>query len=193
MSRADDHRACLPTNRVLRERAKRVRAAGTPNVDMEDVLDGFQKKARDHARTPVQWSAAPHAGFTTGAPWMRANDDYAQGWNVAAEAQDPDSVWRFWRRALALRRQHDVLVYGDFRLLLPEHAQVFAFTRSLHGATALVVLNFSDREAGVRVDPPYVDVLKLRPALTNYTDEEATRPLANNEIKLRGYEGRIYL
>ena len=124
---------------------------------------------------------------------MRVNDDYAAGWNVEDEARDPDSVLNFWRRAIALRKQHDVLVYGDFQLLLPEHEQVFAFTRSLHGTTALVVMNFSDKAATVRIDPPYVDVLKLKPALTNYSDEEATKPPASHDIKLRGYEGRIYL
>ena len=67
------------------------------------------------------------------------------------------------------------------------------FTCSLHGTTALVVLHFSDKEASVRIDPPYVDITKLKLALANYTDEEATKPLVGHEIRLRGYEGRIYL
>ena len=83
-------------------------------------------------------------------------------------------------------------MYGDFQMLLPDHEQVFAFTRSLHGTTALVVLNFSDKNVTVRVDPPYVDVRQLKPVLTKYGDDEATRP-PGRDITLRGYEGRIYL
>lgn len=83
---------------------------------MDDVLDGFQRKARDHARTPVQWTSAKHAGFTAGAPWMRVNDDYSDGWNAAAELADPHSVFHFWKRALAMRKEHDVFVS---RLAMP--------------------------------------------------------------------------
>lgn len=77
---------------------------------MDDVLDGFQRKARDHARTPVQWDSTTHAGFTSGAPWMRVNDDYADGWNVEAERKNPSSVFHFWKKALQFRKDNEVLV-----------------------------------------------------------------------------------
>jgi oligo-1,6-glucosidase len=95
---------------------------------MSDVLDGISKKARDHARTPMQvrkylttqkrldncspkyqWDVSPHAGFTTGNPWMRAND-FADPWNVSAQIKDESSVLNFWKRALAIRKEHEVLV-----------------------------------------------------------------------------------
>jgi alpha-glucosidase len=57
----------------------------------------------------MQWDTTPHAGFTTGAPWMRINDDF-KTWNAASEVQDPHSVYAFWKRALKLRKENLVLV-----------------------------------------------------------------------------------
>ncbi|KAJ8603192.1 hypothetical protein MRB53_042245 [Persea americana] len=83
----------------------------------------LQRKARDHARTPMQWTSGPNAGFCAPGvkPWMRVNDDYE---TVNAEAQlkhaNPDelSVFQFWKRGLANRKAHkEVFVYGDFELL----------------------------------------------------------------------------
>lgn len=93
---------------------------------MTDVLDGFQKKARDHSRVPMhvrakacifqitllmffQWDSTANAGFTRGTPWMRVNEDY-ETWNVRSQTEDNASVLAFWKNALAVRKQHDVLV-----------------------------------------------------------------------------------
>ncbi|RYP93805.1 hypothetical protein DL770_000001 [Monosporascus sp. CRB-9-2] len=109
-------------------------------------------KARDHARTPMQWTATDNAGFCDPGvrPWMRVMDDFKTV-NVEAQikADNPDdlSVWQFWQRALKDRKEHaDVLVYGDFQELTPQHPQVFAYARtSTAGERRLVVLNFSGR------------------------------------------------
>jgi glycosidase len=114
----------------------------------------MQRKARDHARTPVQWtSESPNAGFCDPAtkPWMRVNDDYKTV-NAAAQRQhnDPDSlsVLQFWKRGLAARKKHkDALVYGDFHLLDPEdgHDQIFAYARRGEEEGFVTVLNFRGR------------------------------------------------
>lgn len=57
-----------------------------------------------------QWDASPHAGFTTGNPWMRVNDDYAETWNASEQVSESTSVWTFWKQALATRKEHEVLV-----------------------------------------------------------------------------------
>jgi oligo-1,6-glucosidase len=109
-------------------------------------------KARDHARTPMQWTSGDNAGFCDPGvkPWMRIVDDYDQI-NVEAQmraTEDNDlSVWQFWQRALRDRKEHaDALVYGDFQELNHEHPQVYAYTRtSVKGRKWLVILNFSGR------------------------------------------------
>ncbi|KIJ60143.1 glycoside hydrolase family 13 protein [Hydnomerulius pinastri MD-312] len=88
---------------------QRRKAQGKEDVDMSDILDNFQQKARDHARTPMQWDSSPNGGFTKGTPWMRVNDDYNE-WNAALQLGDEESVHAFWKRAIGVRKQHDVLV-----------------------------------------------------------------------------------
>jgi oligo-1,6-glucosidase len=108
-----------------------------------------QRFGRDNSRTPIQWSSAPNAGFTTAEakPWLAVNPNYASI-NVAAELTNPDSVYHYTRRAISLRHAHLALVYGDYQDLDPKHPQVFAYTRTLTDPGKptlrfLVVLNFS--------------------------------------------------
>ena len=76
---------------------------------MSDIMAGIRLKARDHARSPVQWDDSEHADFTSGKPWMRVNDDYKE-WNNKAQRSDPGSVWHFWKKALAFRKAHSACV-----------------------------------------------------------------------------------
>ncbi|KAL8676504.1 MAG: hypothetical protein Q9186_006981 [Xanthomendoza sp. 1 TL-2023] len=112
----------------------------------------LERKARDHARTPMQWNDGPNAGFADEGvkPWMGVNDDYRE---VNAEKQLADdgeglSVWQFWQRGLANRKMHkDVFTYGDFEDVGPQSEEVFAYVRTgKESGKWLVVLNFSGRE-----------------------------------------------
>ena len=105
-----------------------------------------RSKGRDNARTPMQWDASPNGGFTGGAPWIMVNPN-VQEINVAAALRDPDSVLHYYRALLALRRERDVLRYGDFSLLLHEHPQVFAYARTFEGQQIRIYCNFTDRDA----------------------------------------------
>ena len=111
-------------------------ADGSEEIREARIL--LQKKARDHARTPMQWDDTPNAGFTTpeAKPWMRINDDYR---NVNVEAQTSIkgltenvlSVWQYWQQALRHRKLHkDVFIYGDFELVDCDNEAVFAYMRS---------------------------------------------------------------
>ncbi|KAJ5289251.1 uncharacterized protein N7443_009504 [Penicillium atrosanguineum] len=115
--------------------------------DMEDVMDDIQKKARDHGRTPMQWSGTlPHAGFTASVPWRKVNPDY-RVCNVESAETDPNSILAFWKQMIQLRKRWKTLVYGDFILLHPQHEQLFVYKRTLVGTCdALILLNFSDQE-----------------------------------------------
>lgn len=114
----------------------------------QDITRALSLKSRDHARTPVQWDQSPHAGFTTGTPWLPTNPNYLQI-NAAAAVADPDSVFHHFRHLINLRHTHDVVVHGDYRLLLPEDEQVFAFVRGLGSTQMLVLANFSDEHVSV--------------------------------------------
>ncbi len=98
--------------------------------------------SRDHARTPMQWNASPHGGFTAGAPWIGANPDFSAT-NVAAQRADLDSVFHYYRRMIALRKATPALVHGDYVPIDAGHPDVFAYVRTLGDVLLLVVLNVS--------------------------------------------------
>ncbi|MCW2698285.1 MAG: malL [Modestobacter sp.] len=122
----------------LNHHAQAVAAGADPDA----VLAAIRPVSRDNARTPVQWDAAQHAGFTTGTPWIAVNPDHGE-WNAAAQRDDPRSVLAHHRALIALRHASRTVQLGDFSMLLPEHDDVYAFTRELDGETLLVVCNLS--------------------------------------------------
>ncbi|MVN76029.1 alpha,alpha-phosphotrehalase [Hymenobacter sp. HMF4947] len=105
-------------------------------------IKSLQRFSRDNSRTPFQWDATANAGFTTGTPWLKVNPNYPTV-NEAAEAKDSASVLHHFRRAIAVRKQHKALVYGQYQLLDAANPHIYAYTRTLGAAKALVVLNFS--------------------------------------------------
>ncbi|TFV76937.1 alpha-glucosidase [Blastococcus sp. CT_GayMR19] len=111
-------------------------------ADPAHVLAALRRMSRDNARTPVQWDDSPSAGFTTGTPWLAVNPDHVD-WNAARQRQDPQSVLAHYRRLIALRHEEPVVAIGDFAMLLPDHPEVYAFTRSLDDVVLLVVCNLS--------------------------------------------------
>ena len=111
-----------------------------------DALAAIHRMMRDNARTPMQWTAGPHAGFTDGDPWMMVNPNYTEI-NAAATLADPDSVFYTYQKLIALRKAHRVFAEGDFTLLCPEDEQVFAYLRRGAGQEMLVAVNLSGRSA----------------------------------------------
>ncbi|WP_127848529.1 glycoside hydrolase family 13 protein [Lacticaseibacillus hulanensis] len=145
------------------------------------MLAGIHHSGRDNARTPMQWTAAPNAGFTAAGvtPWIGLNANY-RTINAAHEVGDPDSVFAFYRQMNVLRRQYPIIVHGDYELLNPEDEQVWAYRRRLDDQTLLVVANFT---AATQERPVARSNGQL--LLSNYdTDAGAI---------LRGFEVKVYL
>ena len=159
---------------------------GAGRARPEDVLPALQAMSRDNARTPVQWDDGPHAGFTTGTPWIEVNPDYVTV-NVAAQRDDPDSVLAHYRRLIALRHAEPVVVDGDFTMLLPQDERVYAFTRSLAGTTLLVLGNFSGEPAPA----PVPDAAAWAQAEL-LVGREGAPGTADAPIVLAPWEGRVY-
>jgi oligo-1,6-glucosidase len=113
----------------------------------------LRARGRDNARTPMQWDASPHAGFTKGTPWLAANPNYKEI-NAAAEAADPDSVYHYYRKLIELRHTEPAVVDGDFTMLLPHDERLYAFTRRLGSTELLVIGNFSAAAVRAELDDP---------------------------------------
>ena len=125
--------------------------AKSQGEDMETFMQNLRFGSRDHGRTPMQWDASEHAGFTSGNPWLPLNPNYIDV-NTEAELADENSVLNHFKKMTALRKESEVLIYGDYALLLPEHPQVYAYTRSLGDEQFLVMLNFSKEKVSVALE-----------------------------------------
>lgn len=152
----------------------------------------LEQKARDHARSPMQWNVGTNAGFCEPGvePWMRVNDDYK---DVNAEKQQSAdneqelSAWQFWQRGLANRKAHsDVFVYGDFHAVGPESDEVFAYLRvGEKSGKWLVVLNFS----GKKIEWDIPNELKVEGWMAgNYLKGKPDKKLEGS-VGLRPWEG----
>ncbi len=121
------------------------------NEPQEKRMQRIHVSSRDSARTPVQWSDAPNAGFSTAEPWFYVNQNYTEI-NVAAQEKDPDSILNFYRRALALRKNSDTLLFGAYREYLPRSPKLYMYERTREGERILVVCSF--RHSDVRYALP---------------------------------------
>jgi alpha-glucosidase len=118
------------------------------------LRDGIAKRywpfirGRDGCRTPMQWSRARHAGFSTVNPWLPVGGSYRTH-NVADEKDDPRSLLSWYRALIRLRKESPALRRGRYRQLVGNSAEVLAYCREGDGENVLVVLNFSPRRARV--------------------------------------------
>ena len=138
-------------------------------------IKSLQRFSRDNSRTPFQWSSAANAGFSTGTPWIKVNPNYPTV-NEAAENQDPNSVLNHFRRAMAVRKAHRVLIYGQYQLLDAANPHIYAYTRTLGPEKVLVVLNFSAEKRAWAI--PAGLTPSGQPWLNNYATFAAGQTLA---------------
>ncbi|SER98613.1 oligo-1,6-glucosidase [Tranquillimonas rosea] len=116
-----------------------------------DFIRGANANARDNARTPMQWTSGPRAGFTSGTPWIEVHPNHRH-LNVAQERETEDGVLAHYKRLIAARRAHPVIVHGRYDAQLADHEKLWAYTRSLNGTTLAVIVNMSG--ASVEADLP---------------------------------------
>ncbi|KAF4428943.1 glycoside hydrolase family 13 [Fusarium acutatum] len=160
-------------------------------IGLESFLDQVRLKARDHARSPVQWNSKEHGGFSTSVPWMRVNDDYTQC-NAEQQLADATSVFFHWRRVLELRRQYwGVFIYGQFEMVDREHPAVFCYNRIGRTASATIVANFTEEEQ--EWSPPQATVDSLRNGTIVLANYETRGELRGRCLTLRPFESFVVL
>lgn len=160
----------------------------TSGVPEEEIMRAIHKKSRDNARTPMQWDATEHAGFTTGNPWIKVNSNYMEI-NVVQAMKDPDSIYHYYKKLIQLRKKFKVIVYGEYKLLLPLHEEIYAYTRTLDNEVLLVILNFFGKEPIFEM-PEGLDPQGMELLIANYEPRKG-EDLAR--LKLRPFEARVYL
>lgn len=146
----------------------------------KEALAESQAVSRDNARTPMQWDDSENGGFSPSRPWLPVNENYVRI-NARQQMADVNSVFKFYQKLIALRKENPVLVHGDFELCCPEEGPVIAYTRSFDGVTWLAAHNFSggtQRLACGRVNR------EAQVILGNYKEQAIEEGI----LKLRAYE-----
>lgn len=146
----------------------------------EEIMRSVYAKSRDNARTPMQWNDEENAGFTQGTPWLKVNPNYTEI-HAAAQVNDGDSVFACYRKLVHLRKEYPVFVDGDFRLLLEEDENIFAYTRTNKDSRLLVLCNFYDRTVRFSLEE---DISDMELLVTNYME-------TGSAGTLRPYEARM--
>jgi len=134
----------------------------------------------------MQWDASDNAGFTEGTPWIRVNPNYKEI-NVENALKDRNSVFYYYQKLIKLRKEHEIIVYGDVNLLMEDDENIFAYTRSYNDEKLLVILNFFEKEAEFKLD----EGMKFDGAELLISNYEVDNPELKNMI-LRPYEARVY-
>lgn len=151
--------------------------------DKADILASINKKGRDNARRPMQWSNHEHGGFTTGTPWLELSPRYSEI-NVENELADSESLFYYYQRLIQLRKNNPLVVWGTYQELVPNDTQLFVYERSYENETWLIVANFYEEEADFSHESHKVKEI----ILSNYSDSSVD--LAN--LHLRAYETVVY-
>lgn len=154
-------------------------------IDEEEILEILRAKSRDNSRTPVQWNSEANAGFTTGTPWIPVGASYEEV-NAEVALKDEDSVFYHYKKLIALRKEYDIISEGSIEMMLMDHPQVLAYTRTLDNQKLIVLNNYYGKETSVEM--PNVLVGDAKILISNYSDSQ---PLAE-KITLRPYESIAY-
>lgn len=148
----------------------------------DEIMKSIYAKGRDNARTPMQWDDSANAGFTTGIPWIKVNDNYDKI-NAKSQVDDPDSIFSCYKKLVKLRKDYPVFVDGKFTLLLEDDENIFAYSRKNEENTMLVVCNFFDKEIPM---PLAKECEGMEVLISNYKD-------TSDMSVLRPYEARMYI
>jgi len=151
-------------------------------IPPDEVQDPLEKNepgkglGRDPQRTPMQWDASPHAGFTTGSPWLRESADFERV-NVAVQSAEPASMWSLVQALARLRREHAVLRNGAYRELFVGET-LLVYEREGDDGRLVVALNFGAVDVAL---PPIVRQRAGRAVLSTWMDGGGTASLRASE------------
>lgn len=153
------------------------------NIPAKTVMGYIKAVGRDNARTPMQWVTSDNGGFTSGTPWLQVNKNY-KTINAAAQVNDPDSVFAYYKKLIALRHTNEVMVNGVYDVLIPDHPQIYAYTRTLGDKQLLVLCNDSDTNVAIPAELQEKIHAAKNILIQNYKDTD--------ESTLRPYEAVVY-
>lgn len=152
-------------------------------LSKEDAFRIIQIHSRDNGRTPMQWNASENAGFTKAEPWMGVNKNYSYI-NAESQLKDEDSIFHYYKKLVSLRKEYDVIAYGDIKPIDEMNPSVFAYERTYNNENLVVICNFYGEELIWKCDR---DLSGYKVLAANYAEQNVN----GAEVSLRPYEAMI--
>ncbi|MDE5415278.1 alpha,alpha-phosphotrehalase [Alkalihalobacterium chitinilyticum] len=154
----------------------------------EEIMEIIKRKSRDNSRTPVQWNDEKNAGFTTATPWIDVASNYKEI-NAEKAVQDENSIFYHYQKLTQLRKEYDIITYGDYELLDRDHDELFVYVRAYNNEKLLVINNFSANEVAYELPSSIeVDSFNSELLISNYNDSVSIA----NAVTMRPYESVVY-
>lgn len=153
--------------------------------EKEDVMKSIKIKGRDNARTPMQWDESDNSGFTKSNPWIKVNDNHKYI-NTKRALEDKNSIFYHYKKLIDLRKNKDTIIYGEYKLILEESKEIYAYIRKLGDETLLIINNFYENTTEF-ILPDDIKFEEYDLIISNYDD------ITNDirKFKLRPYESIV--
>jgi oligo-1,6-glucosidase len=161
------------------------REAIASGESIQEIMNVIHQRGRDNARTPVQWDDSRHAGFTLGTPWIKVNPNYRQI-NAKQALSDPDSIFHYYKKLIQLRKQEEIVVYGDFQLIYGDSEEIFAYTRTLNMEKWVIICSFSNEHV-LFTFPEEMKDKEKEIVIGNYEDKGMLR----DSVELKPYQAFV--
>ena len=134
----------------------------------------------------MQWTSAANGGFTSAAKaWLVVNPNFTEI-HAAKSVTNPQSVYHYFRKLLALRKQNLAWIYGDYYDLDQQHPSLFCYSRTLGDERFLMVLNFSKQKVDYELSE------NLRAAKLVTSNYDGNREDDTAVLNLKCWEARVY-
>lgn len=151
----------------------------------EEAMKIVMERSRDNGRTPMQWSDEINGGFSKGTPWIESIKNYKEI-NVKNQIDDEDSIFNYYRKLIALRKEHRVIALGKTIPLAENDENIYMFKRVLENKELLVVTNFYNVECSIELD---FEIEGYECILSN-NGEKVT---LEKNLKLQPYDALVFL
>ncbi len=134
-------------------------------ISKEHMMECLKLRSRDNSRTPIHWNNTENAGFSNAKPWLKVIDNYKEI-NAQEQIEREDSVFNYYKKLLAFRKNNEVVFYGKFVPFMEDSKEIFAFTRELEDRKLFVMCNFTDKEVSIEIPKEFENA---KCVLENYT------------------------
>ncbi|MFT8316538.1 MAG: alpha,alpha-phosphotrehalase [Clostridium sp.] len=151
-------------------------------IPEEKIMDILKEKSRDNGRTPMQWDSLQYASFSKAEPWIDICKNY-ESINVLKALECKNSIFYFYKKLITLRKELDVIAYGDFKMIFRDHSKILAYERNYKDESLIVICNFYEEN----IDIVLKGYKNFKVLISNYEDAKL-----NENIRLRPYETIVY-